>query len=134
MKEKSKSKDAVQQASHPSCNFCGRKFKTLPFKCKFCEQDFCDSHRLPEDHSCLGLAARKEQIKSRLQRGGKISYEPQVRKEIKMKFDDSPGGFTAEPSLDLKRMTDPLVKSPLAIIGLVVAVAVIIAMIILSFK
>jgi len=38
------------------CAMCGKEV-TLPFKCKYCGQLFCDDHRLPENHSCGGLGA-----------------------------------------------------------------------------
>ena len=33
------------------CTYCGNK-TYLPFTCKFCGADFCDMHRLKENHSC----------------------------------------------------------------------------------
>ena len=33
------------------CTYCGMK-TYLPFTCKFCGADFCDMHRLKENHSC----------------------------------------------------------------------------------
>ena len=41
------------------CSKCG-KVETLPFTCKFCGNEFCTKHRLPEDHDCVGLAMYKE--------------------------------------------------------------------------
>ena len=38
------------------CSACGKE-TTLPFKCKYCGQLFCDEHRLPENHACKGLGA-----------------------------------------------------------------------------
>jgi hypothetical protein len=40
------------------CNECHSEIKELPFKCKFCGQYHCGSHRLPEDHHCTGLPRR----------------------------------------------------------------------------
>ncbi|MCF7798511.1 hypothetical protein K9M74_01260 [Candidatus Woesearchaeota archaeon] len=37
------------------CNECNTQIRELPFKCKFCGQHHCSSHRLPEDHHCTGL-------------------------------------------------------------------------------
>ncbi len=128
-----KAKQPVERVKQPvekaSCDYCKKKFIALPFKCKFCGQEFCDYHRLPEDHHCLGLAMRKEQLQKRISSGHGISYEPQVRREIKVKFDDSYGNHTvvAESQIDLKKLTDPLVKSPLAIIGFIVAAVTLMA-------
>ena len=135
------------------CAFCKKKLLTLPFQCKFCSLEFCDAHRLPEDHSCLGLAARKEQLRARLQRGERVSYEPRARKEIDIIAGSADSGHRAQGSgqgargaglgasmgeerygMDLKAMTDPLVKSPLAIIGMVVAAIAIAAILFLIFR
>lgn len=32
----------------------------LPYTCKFCSQEFCSQHRLPETHDCDGLKKWKE--------------------------------------------------------------------------
>ena len=141
MKEQDKKSTSTEKSV---CGFCKKKIITLPFRCKFCALEFCDAHRLPEDHSCLGLAIRKEQIKSRLQRGERISYEPRARKEIKVIRGSDDGGrrdvliSAADPGpgeehyvLDRKALTDPLIKSPLAIIGMVVAAIAIAAIIFL---
>jgi len=36
------------------CHYCGKEV-TLPFKCPFCGQYFCEDHRLPENHNCPEL-------------------------------------------------------------------------------
>ena len=40
-----------------ACVIC-RKVQSLPFRCNYCGKMFCDDHRLPEDHGCLGLPNR----------------------------------------------------------------------------
>jgi len=40
------------------CYSCGKK-TTMPYKCKFCGNLFCDRHRLPENHECAGLKRLK---------------------------------------------------------------------------
>jgi len=37
-----------------ACQNCGKK-TTLPFRCKYCGDVFCDDHRLPEAHKCDGI-------------------------------------------------------------------------------
>ncbi len=32
-----------------------KEVATLPFRCKFCTELFCGSHRLPENHNCEAL-------------------------------------------------------------------------------
>jgi len=29
---------------------------SMPYNCKLCEQSFCTTHRLPENHDCPGLS------------------------------------------------------------------------------
>ena len=36
------------------CAACSESI-SMPFKCKFCNGLFCGEHRLPENHSCIGL-------------------------------------------------------------------------------
>ena len=36
------------------CEFCG-KMVSLPFKCSYCGQNVCESHKLPENHKCIYL-------------------------------------------------------------------------------
>ncbi|MDH7593874.1 MAG: AN1-type zinc finger domain-containing protein [Methanomicrobiales archaeon] len=36
------------------CRWCGRTIQRLPWKCRRCGGYFCDDHRLPEAHHCLG--------------------------------------------------------------------------------
>ena len=72
-----------------------------------------------------------------------MSYEPRARKEIKVIRGSDDGGrrdvlISADPGpgeehyvLDRKALTDPLIKSPLAIIGMVVAAIAIAAIIFL---
>ena len=39
------------------CDYCGSDFKDslMPFKCRRCGGSFCNDHRLPENHECVGL-------------------------------------------------------------------------------
>lgn len=39
----------------PTCQYCGVRIKVLPYRCRRCKSQFCDDHRLPEDHECPGL-------------------------------------------------------------------------------
>jgi len=43
-----------------TCSECGSQ-ESMPFTCKFCGEQFCSSHRLPENHDCQGLEEYKEQ-------------------------------------------------------------------------
>ncbi len=54
------------------CDYCGF-IDPMPFTCKFCGGSFCYNHRLPESHSCIGLARLKE----RTREGGKF-YTPDI--------------------------------------------------------
>ncbi len=53
------------------CSYCGEK-ADIPFKCKFCGDVFCSTHRLPESHECVGLDRYKEDAKN----DRKVVYEP----------------------------------------------------------
>ncbi|MCK5698259.1 MAG: hypothetical protein KAH93_00275 [Candidatus Aenigmarchaeota archaeon] len=43
-----------------NCAYCHKKFSEFPFTCKFCGNDYCSDHRLPENHKCAGLEKYKE--------------------------------------------------------------------------
>ena len=43
------------------CHFCKKKLDEFPFTCKFCGNEFCSDHRLPENHKCIGLEKYKEE-------------------------------------------------------------------------
>ncbi len=45
----------------------------MPFRCKFCDDQFCRDHRLPENHNCPGLERFK---KERGKEPEKWIYEP----------------------------------------------------------
>ena len=37
----------------PKCALCKKEIASLDkYHCKFCQQDFCSAHRLPESHNC----------------------------------------------------------------------------------
>lgn len=37
---------------------------TMAFKCGYCGDYFCEEHRLPEKHNCIGLKLRKQNRKT----------------------------------------------------------------------
>ncbi|MDY6766427.1 MAG: rhomboid family intramembrane serine protease, partial [Candidatus Nanohaloarchaea archaeon] len=43
----------------------------MPFRCKFCEDVFCSTHRLPENHDCEGL----RDYTDRSRQEGKVGYD-----------------------------------------------------------
>ena len=43
-----------------NCAYCHKKFTEFPFTCKFCGNDYCSDHHLPENHNCAGLKKYKE--------------------------------------------------------------------------
>jgi len=52
----------------------------MPFKCKFCNEQYCRDHRLPENHECAGLEAFKRE---RGKEPEKWIYEPfKSKKEV----------------------------------------------------
>lgn len=40
------------------CSYCGRKFRTLLYRCNYCGEFFCPDHHIPESHKCIGLPPR----------------------------------------------------------------------------
>lgn len=61
------------------CAYC-RGSERMPFKCKFCHEQFCGDHRLPENHKCAGLETFK---KERGKEPEKWIYEPfKSKKEV----------------------------------------------------
>jgi len=50
------------------CNFCRNKLDGLPWNCKYCHGVFCNEHRLPESHDCVGLKQYKERNSERWQK------------------------------------------------------------------
>jgi Zn-dependent protease len=42
------------------CDFCGAE-EAMPFRCRYCEGDFCSLHRLPPTHECARLRDFMEQ-------------------------------------------------------------------------
>jgi hypothetical protein len=56
------------------CEICGKDV-LMPFECNFCGRNFCEEHRLPENHDCAGAPARTPlgsyQSKQRLVTEGK---------------------------------------------------------------
>jgi membrane associated rhomboid family serine protease len=51
----------------------------MPFTCKFCEQSFCSTHRLPENHDCDGLENYTEQSHE----AGKVGYDVDTTDTVK---------------------------------------------------
>ena len=43
-----------------NCTYCKKTLEELPYTCKFCKEEFCSDHRLPEKHECEGLKKYKE--------------------------------------------------------------------------
>lgn len=115
----------MKKHSTDVCNKCGKHFQSLPFNCKYCSINFCEHHRLPEDHSCIGLEFQKGKIREKIAKGENITYEPRVKKEIRMKFDDD-GSSTQVSTIDSTDITAPLTKGIMPTIGMIVAVIVLI--------
>src|ERR671921_2492304 len=42
------------------CDLCGIK-ESIPFRCRYCKETFCSSHRLPPNHNCFFLQNYLEQ-------------------------------------------------------------------------
>ncbi|MGQ9514010.1 MAG: AN1-type zinc finger domain-containing protein [Thermoproteota archaeon] len=46
----------------PSCSECGKKV-ILTYRCHYCGEVFCEEHRLPERHNCMGIEIAKEEAR-----------------------------------------------------------------------
>lgn len=57
--------------------------KTIPFelayKCKYCDGYFCEEHRLPENHSCIGLELWKTQRQKKVFKSNTIRQVDNTR-------------------------------------------------------
>jgi predicted nucleic acid binding AN1-type Zn finger protein len=40
------------------CSYCSDE-TNMPFRCKFCDNPFCATHHLPENHECMNLSKLK---------------------------------------------------------------------------
>ena len=80
---------------------------------------------------------RKETLKERIASGkNQLTYEPKVRKEIKVKFDEFGQEYNTNHNLNVEQkfdITKPLLKSPTAIIGFIVIALVIIGFLLAVF-
>lgn len=50
------------------CNVCQRKCNAWLFTCNGCKKDFCNQHRLFEDHKCQFIDKHKADLKETLRR------------------------------------------------------------------
>jgi uncharacterized protein YkwD len=63
------------------CSLCEKKLDTfMPFRCRRCGHLFCDQHRLPENHSCIGLHHKKGSISNWAGEEKKYHKESQIIK------------------------------------------------------
>ena len=61
-----------------NCRKCGKE-TFLPFRCPYCEDQFCTDHRLPENHDCPRMdLARAQRQEDTLVIQGPASYEYKV--------------------------------------------------------
>lgn len=47
----------------PSCSECGKRV-TLTYRCHYCGEQFCEEHRLPERHGCVGIDAARQEARA----------------------------------------------------------------------
>lgn len=51
----------------------------MSYKCKYCEGHFCEEHRLPENHDCIGLKLWKAQRQKKIFKSHPIKHEDNTR-------------------------------------------------------
>ena len=56
-----------------NCEVCGET-DSMSYTCSRCGDTYCVSHRLPESHECIGLAAEKAQREAIRAEGGEIPW------------------------------------------------------------
>ena len=64
-----------------NCFYCKKTINDLPYNCKFCGNENCSDHRLPESHNCEGLEKWKEDKTVE-----KLVYHKNEANEIKKEF------------------------------------------------
>jgi len=62
------------------CFLCKSRVGLLGFKCKFCKNNLCTYHRLPEDHNCPNIDLAKNKYKEM----NKKKLESESLKETKV--------------------------------------------------
>jgi len=65
------------------CNKCNRNIQDIYFNCKYCHQNYCSKHRLPEDHNCEGLKQYKEKNQERWKKEIEQGFSQNVWKSPK---------------------------------------------------
>ncbi len=68
-----------KEKKHHVCQLrgCKNKLTGLTYKCPYCHKEFCEEHRLPENHKCKNPRKPKE-----LKRGyGTKNYSESFKKE-----------------------------------------------------
>ena len=69
-----------------SCDFCGDEITDLAFECNYCDESYCQVHRLPETHDCANVAQ---------------AVPPGSRKDEPEVFSNAPEATETEEFIDL---------------------------------
>jgi len=56
------------------CYLCGEQIKHMPHRCKYCYEQYCDKHSLPENHNCICLP--KKRIRTSIDKVEVNGYDP----------------------------------------------------------
>jgi len=72
------------------CSKCKRNIQDIYFNCKYCHQNYCSKHRIPEDHNCEGLKQYKEKNQERwvnaITENNKQNFYSENKKEVAYKI------------------------------------------------
>lgn len=60
----------------------------MPFVCKFCGGSYCEDHRLPENHKCVGLPLKKSVISIEEITGGLTPLDDETKSLIFKRLED----------------------------------------------
>lgn len=62
-----------------NCDYCGDPIDYLPFNCRYCRKQFCQKHRIPENHDC-SFEFKKEPIQT-------VTIPPNSQQDDKYRFE-----------------------------------------------
>lgn len=61
----------------------------MPFVCKYCGGSYCEDHRLPENHKCIGLRLRKSVVRAEEITGGLIPLDDETKSLIIKRMEEN---------------------------------------------
>jgi len=103
--EKELKKHRRLEHERKTCSQCGKKLSQIPSECNYCGETFCTEHRLPENHSCIGL---EEETKS----DDKVMFMNSKENDSKAEMHTSEAPSTSQKSSSEFKGKIPDFKNP----------------------